>query len=95
MSQKSEVTSRKFSLLAFNTVSITGSVNNIITTTPPMPGLTQDDSSIQYCSANQLPSGCNATTLCSCPHLIELKLNKVYDFIFLDGDGKILRYATK
>lgn len=86
------VTNRQFSLSAFNSVTITGSVNNIVTTTPPMPGLTQDDSSVPYCNAKQLPSGCNATTLCSCPHINELQLNKVYDFIFLDADGKTFRF---
>lgn len=62
-------------------------MNNIIGSTSPVPGLTQDDSFVNYCSAKKLPTGCNVTSPCVCPHLIQLKTNHVYEFVFIDDDG--------
>lgn len=67
---------------------VTATINNISSTKSPVPGLAQDDFYVPYCNAANLPSECNSTTNCNCPHMIELKLNRTYDLIFRDGDGE-------
>lgn len=63
------------------------SINGIVNMASPVPGLTQNDSNVQYCNANNLPENheirLNNTIGYNCPHLIPLKLNKVYEFLLI------------
>lgn len=65
-------------------------INRIAYTSLPVPALVQDDSNVRYCNADHLPKK-NGTALDNkhvyhCPHLIPLKLNKVYDFLLIDDN---------
>lgn len=64
-------------------------INSIVNAPTPLPVLTQDDSHIRYCNAENLPDryavAPNGQTIYHCPHLIPLKLDKVYEFILIDN----------
>lgn len=64
-----------------------GSINNIASSHNPVPGLTQNDSAVAYCNADNLPSNCEQS-VCHCPHLVELKLCEAYDFLLTDNGRK-------
>lgn len=76
------------SLAVNNNGAMIGLINKIASTGSPMPGLTQDDSKVQYCDSDNLPSNCNSKTICHCPHLVQLELCKVYEFFLYDGGRK-------
>lgn len=67
-------------------------MNKIANEHSPVPGLTQDDSAVAYCNENNLTGNCdrdfNGVLVCYCPHLIELQLGQVYEFVLLDDKGK-------
>lgn len=64
-------------------------INNIAYAPGPVPGVAQDDSNVRYCHANNWPEkydiAPNGQIIYHCPHLIPLKLDKVYEFILLDN----------
>lgn len=64
-------------------------INDIAYAPSPVPGLIQDDSHVRYCNADQLPEkydvAPNGQIIYHCPHLIPLKLDKVYEIILLDN----------
>lgn len=64
-------------------------VNSIAYMPGPVPGLTQDDTNVRYCNADNLPQTFNVAPngrpVYHCPHLISLKLDKVYEFILFDN----------
>lgn len=64
-------------------------VNNIAFASSPVPGLTQDDSNVGYCNVNNLPEKYDVSpdgqTVYYCPHLIQLKLDKVYELLLTDN----------
>lgn len=62
-------------------------INNIASTHFPIPGLTQDDSNVPYCNAENKPSNCDQS-VCHCPHLVELDMCEVYDFLFICSERK-------
>lgn len=65
-------------------------INNIANVYPSIPPLIQDDSTIEYCNATYMPDRCDTTmdgkVIAYCPHLIELKLGKVYEFLMVNDD---------
>lgn len=62
-------------------------VNDILTSSYPVPGLTQDDSAVPYCNADNLPPDCRGGSVCHCPHLVQLELCKTYEFLIETGGG--------
>ncbi|XP_031640453.1 laccase-2-like [Contarinia nasturtii] len=70
--------------LSYQNFTFITSINNISSTMPPLPILTQDDTDITYCSKDNLPPDCKINSVCYCIHLIELELCKVYEFHFYD-----------
>lgn len=64
-------------------------VNNIANSPTPVPGLIQDDSSVCYCNANNLPEkydvGLDGQPIYHCPHLIQLKVDEVYEFVLTNN----------
>lgn len=63
-------------------------INNISATHTPLPLLTQDDSNVAFCNANNLPSNCDGNSICHCNHMIELDVCKTYEFFLIDGGSK-------
>lgn len=65
-------------------------INRIANVHPPIPALIIDDSSISYCNATKMPEKCDTAAdgkpIAYCPHLIELKLGQVYEFLLVDDD---------
>ncbi|XP_031636102.1 laccase-2-like isoform X2 [Contarinia nasturtii] len=76
-------------LAAFNDSFSVSMINNISSTHPPVPVLTQDDSSLDYCNADHLPSNCDSQNTCHCIHSIPLDLCKIYEFFVFDGHHNI------
>lgn len=64
-----------------------GTINKISSTTSPVPGLTQNDSTVRYCNEHDLPKTCTGDSICYCPHLVQLKLCGVYEFLLMDVRG--------
>lgn len=64
---------------------MTGNINGIVSNTPTMPGLTQDDSFEPYCNASQFPRD---GELHRCTHLIQLDLHEIVDFLLIDDKRK-------
>lgn len=62
-----------------------GLINGIANIGYVMPGLSQNDSDVSYCNAENLPIDCRNKPTCHCPHLVELKLCEVYEFLLTDG----------
>lgn len=64
-------------------------INSIVYASTSLPVLTQDDSNVRYCSAENLPDKSlvapNGQTIYHCTHLIQLKLDQVYEFILIDN----------
>lgn len=72
--------------LAVGDFAMVGTINKITFAGTPMPGLTQNDSSIKYCNAdNKNEHNCDNDTVCHCPHLIQLELCQVYEFLLISG----------
>lgn len=67
---------------------IVGVINGITFVSPPVPGLTQNDSDVAYCNEHNKPISCEGLDICHCPHLIELEPCEVYDFVIQDYKGK-------
>lgn len=65
-------------------------INRIANVQPPMPPLTQDDTDISYCNADKMPkehdTAMDGEPIAYCPHVIELKLGEVYEFLMVDDD---------
>lgn len=65
-------------------------INRIASVHPPIPGLIQDDSDIAYCNAKKIPkrldTAMDGQPVAYCPHVIELKLGQVYEFLMVDDD---------
>lgn len=65
-------------------------INRIANVHSPMPMLVQDDSTVAYCNATHMPekyeTAMDGKPIAYCPHLIELKLGKVYEFLLVDDD---------
>lgn len=66
-------------------------MNNIASTHSPVPGLTQDDSAVRYCNANNLPDHSDKDLpdghpVYYCPHLIPLELGEVYELLLQDDE---------
>lgn len=63
-------------------------INRIANAQSPVPGLIQNDSNVRYCDANNLPEkyemALDGQPVYHCPHLIELELDKVYEFLLID-----------
>lgn len=68
-------------------VAVVPTINNIAYMGGPVPSLTQDESNVRHCNADNLPQRYDISsdnqTLYTCPHLIPLKLDKVYEFILI------------
>lgn len=79
-------------ILASGGLAMVAMMNNIASGHASVPGLTQDDSAEPYCNANNLTGNCdrgfNGVLVCYCPHLIQLDLGEVYEFLLLDDEGK-------
>lgn len=65
-----------------------GVINGITFVSPPVPGLTQNDSEVAYCNEHIKPNSCQGLDICHCSHLIELEPCEVYDFVIQDYKGK-------
>lgn len=65
-------------------------INRIANIHPPIPALTQDDSDITYCNAKNMPkkydTGVDGRPIAYCPHVIEIKMGEVYEFLMMDDD---------
>lgn len=65
-------------------------INRIAHVHPPVPALTQDDSKLNYCNAKNMPEKCDTGVdekpVAYCPHVVELRLGKVYEFLMVDDD---------
>lgn len=65
-------------------------INRIANVHPPMPPLIQDDAGIAYCNAKNMPqkydTAIDGNPVAYCPHVIELKLGDVYEFLMVDDD---------
>lgn len=70
-----------------------GMINGITNTMSPVPGLSQDDSDVAYCNADHLPERCKNEVICHCPHLVELELCEVYEFIIRDNRSKKMQFG--
>lgn len=73
--------------LAVRDAAMVGMINNIASMGTPIPGLTQNDDDVPYCSAENLPADCVNQTVCHCPHLVQLDTCKVYEFFLYDAGG--------
>lgn len=83
-------------ILAVNSTHVMiSTINGISSTSSAVPGLTQDDSDISYCNAINLPEHCSKSQICHCPHLIELKLCEVYEFLLIDARGEFKILSVK
>lgn len=75
-------------LLDVDTDAKIATINRIANAKSPVPGLVQDDSSVHYCNANNLPQkfdmALDNQTVYFCPHLIHLELDKVYEILLID-----------
>lgn len=73
-------------------------INRIAIVHPPIPPLTQDDSDIEYCNAQKMPkhvdTALDGKPVAYCPHVIELKLGKVYEFLMVDDDRTLYHIFT-
>ncbi|XP_031619168.1 laccase-like [Contarinia nasturtii] len=74
--------------LTAGNVTMVSTINNISSVHPPFSILTQDDSSLKYCNADNLPSNCEPGKVCYCTHLTKLELCKVYEFFLYDLAGQ-------
>lgn len=65
-------------------------INRIANVHPPIPPLTQDDSDISYCNSKNMPKNSDTAKdgepVAYCPHVIELKIGDVYEFLMVDDD---------
>lgn len=63
-------------------------INRIVHVPAAVPGLTQNDSSVEYCNAEKLPNKWDIATdnqpVYLCSHQIELELGKAYDVLMVD-----------
>jgi hypothetical protein len=67
-------------------LSAISAINNITSTMPPFPLLTQpeDIDESMFCNAQNLPTRCDGTDQCECMHRIKLKLNSIVEIIAVD-----------
>lgn len=68
--------------------SMVAMISNISSMEKSVPLLTQDDSDMEFCNAENLPPHCDTESVCHCSHMIELNLCKVYEFYLTDGGRK-------
>lgn len=78
-------------LIGMSDLAMVGLINRIASTLTPEPGLTQNDTLIKYCKANNI----NGQTYDSendiyfCSHRVELDLGRVYEFVLFSESMKL------
>lgn len=74
--------------LAAGDMALVAMINNISASHTPVPLLTQDDSDVPFCNADNLPPNCDSNSICHCNHVVELELCKNYEFLLTDFSSK-------
>ena len=63
-------------------------INQISTTFPSFPPLTQpeDIKSDEFCNENNLPSHCKPGEICQCNHLIKVEKGSIVELVVVDDN---------